>query len=451
MGLEASSGAETPASVGVAPANYQGKSCLALAVEREKSQSLAVYVGEHQNYVRKQAQWAITSIEQVERETGCLPGATSTQVAAMDVVIREPSAAKELQSRMPPGAEEYIKGGGRVSPGSTFAAANMTAPAHVAGVPSAEPLQGASSISAHVPQQTSKAQWIANETTVKYQGRSCEYLQLAMEMSVRAEASDDADVRSFALAQKKSVSEVLATRSCPSPFPFLAGRLGAKVSSIDPIKAARLSMPLAGASIEQVIAGSPASRAGLMFADVVVAVGEIKVGDDIDFLVALNKIPTGSTAVLKISRNGALGLFPVVLGPPTNAQAISPGPSVMPVKSSLKEFCYIYMTSSAYEKNPGVLSSVFQDAKANSSTGNQAATIKAFQQKVVLSQPGIWRDSKVNDALCSASSGHCLATADGMFGPKQTTTLRCFDSYDSAKAALASDGAADPTAKIIPH
>ncbi|WP_083743188.1 PDZ domain-containing protein [Pseudomonas sp. KK4] len=316
MGQEASSGTETPESVGMAPANYRGRSCLALAVEREKSQDLAVYVGEHQNYVRKHAQWAVTSIEQVERETGCLPGATSTQVAAMDVVIREPSAAKELQSRMPPGADEYIKGGGRVSPGSTFAAPNKTAAAQVAGVPSAEPLQGASSISAQVPQQTSKAQWIANETAAKYQGRSCEYLQLAMAVSVRAEASTDTDVRSLASAKKKSVGEVLATRSCPAPVPFLAGRLGAKVSPIDPIKAARLGMPLAGASVEQVIPGSSASRAGLMFADVVVAVDDINVGDDVDFLVALNKIPTGSTVVLKISRNGAFGFLPVVLGQP---------------------------------------------------------------------------------------------------------------------------------------
>jgi len=273
MGLDASYDAETPESVGMAPANYRGRSCSDLAYERERANSTLNFNpgnGKDYSYAHKHFRWQVASISQVEMEQGC-PSVAPTEAIPPSPVKGVPLSAAER---------------GSVSP--------------TTGLP-----------------QTSISQWLVKETVEKYQDRSCEYLQMALSMSVRAEATADADARSLAAAQKKAVGEVLATRSCPPPVPFLSGRLGAKISAVDPIKAARLGMPLSGASIEQVTPGSSASRVGLMFADVVVAVGETRVGDDIDFLVALNKIPTGSTVVLKVWRNGAYGLFPAVLGQPT--------------------------------------------------------------------------------------------------------------------------------------
>lgn len=88
---------ETPESLGIAPVNYRGKICLELAIDRNNAQTLVDHTGEHQDYVRRQGIWAKSSVEQVERETGCLPGTTTQQAGAVDYVLKHPQALEELK------------------------------------------------------------------------------------------------------------------------------------------------------------------------------------------------------------------------------------------------------------------------------------------------------------------------------------------------------------------
>ncbi|WP_339526875.1 PDZ domain-containing protein [Pseudomonas sp. EA_35y_Pfl2_R111] len=447
MVADAYTSAETPESLGIAPANYRGKSCLELAVDRENAEYLSNHIGEYQDYVQKQGRWAKASVEQVERETGCLPGTTGQQAGVIDYVLKHPESLKELELKLPPGGLEYIKAGGKL-PANTSSTPTISPVPPPASAPQTVGSRWGATTPEGLP-QTSLDQWIAKETPENYQGRSCEYLQRAFALSESMEASAEIEVRTWGASKKRVISGVLAGRECPAFSPPIGGRLGAVIGPIDPIKAARLGMPFTGSSIEQVVPSSPAEHAGLKFADVVVAVGTTPISDHIELLIALSKISPGSTALLKVWRKGAYVNVPVMLGSPAISQADLQSATAKSVASGLKEYCYIYMASDAYEVNPDVLSLVFQDSQANGSQGSQVATIKKFHQKVAQMQPGVWRDYKVNDLLCHSSSGHCSVTASGMFGPKQTTTLRCFDSLDAATSALSSDRSADPTAKVI--
>lgn len=311
---EVSLESETPESVNLAPANFRGKTCLELAVERKNADILISHTGENADYVQKHGRWTFASVEQVEQEQGCMAGTTVDQAGAIDYILKHPESLKELESDLPPGGLEYIKAGGKL-PASTYAAQ----PAATASLPASAPqptanLQGSTSESG-LP-QTSLAQLIAKETPEVYHGKSCDYLNMAL---IRSEQLG-AEFRRLADSKKKVINQALSGRACPPPSPFLPGRVGAAISSMDPIKAARLGMPLEGASIEKVSPGGPADRAGLQFADVIVKVDGAPVRDDIDFLVGINKIPTGSSTLLQIFRKGAYANVSLVLGPPVAVQ-----------------------------------------------------------------------------------------------------------------------------------
>lgn len=93
---------ETPESLGETPANYRGKSCLELAVARERHMISVNHMGDHAAYVQQVGRWGVAAVQQVEREQGCLAGATSTQVAQIEYVKKHPESAKEFN--LPPGA-----------------------------------------------------------------------------------------------------------------------------------------------------------------------------------------------------------------------------------------------------------------------------------------------------------------------------------------------------------
>jgi hypothetical protein len=311
---EASLDSETPESVNLAPANFRGRTCLELAVDRKNAGILLSDTGEHADYVQKHGRWTQSSVEQVEQEQGCMPGTTVNQAGAIDYILQHPESLKELQADLPPGGLEYIKAGGKLPPG-----ANAARPAATASVATNAPQPTANfqvSTSASGLPQTSMAQWIAKETPEIYRGKSCDYLNMAL---IRSEHLGAA-YPGLADSKKKAITQALSGRDCPQPSPFLPGRVGVAISSMDPIKAARLGMPLEGASIEKVTPGSPADRAGLQFADVVVKVDGAPVSDDIDFLVGINKIPTGSATSLQIFRKGAYTNVSLVVGPPVAVQ-----------------------------------------------------------------------------------------------------------------------------------
>ncbi|MGE8467484.1 MAG: PDZ domain-containing protein [Pseudomonas putida] len=311
---QASLDSETPESVSLAPANFRGKTCLELAVDRQNAGILLSNTGEHADYVQKHGRWTHASVEQVEQEQGCMPGTTVNQAGAIDYILQHPESLKELQADLPPGGLEYIKAGGKL-PAGAYAAA----PTATASVPASAPQPTAhfqGSTSERGSSQTSLAQWVAKETPEAYHGKSCDYLNVALIRSAQL----GPEFRDLADSKKKAIDHALSGRDCPAPSPFLPGRVGAAISSMDPIKAARLGMPLEGASIEKISPGGPAERAGLQFADVIVKVDGVPVRDDIDFLVGINKVPTGSATLLQIFRKGAYANVSLVLGPPVVVQ-----------------------------------------------------------------------------------------------------------------------------------
>lgn len=165
--------------------------------------------------------------------------------------------------------------------------------------------------------QTSLAQWVAAETPARYQGRSCDYLQQALARSKQLEAASEVSTQAWGASKRVAVRQVLDGKNCPAWTSNGSGRTGAYISPLDPIKAPQLGMPVHGASVEGVVPGGNAERAGLKFADVVVAVDSAPVADEIEYLVAVGKMPTGSTAQLKVWRQGAFVNVPVVVGAPT--------------------------------------------------------------------------------------------------------------------------------------
>lgn len=96
---------ETPESTGKAPANYRGHTCSHLASEREWAIKLINYDGGDRGdreYLAKQGRWQLSSVEQVEREQGCLAGTTSRQAGEIDYVMKHPESASQFN--LPPGA-----------------------------------------------------------------------------------------------------------------------------------------------------------------------------------------------------------------------------------------------------------------------------------------------------------------------------------------------------------
>lgn len=169
--------------------------------------------------------------------------------------------------------------------------------------------------------QTSLAQSAAEERPSAYQGRSCDYLQQALAVSRAMEASTMPEAQALGAYKRVAVRQVLDSRDCPAWNSSGLGRSGASISPMDPIKASRLNMPTQGTSMEVIKPGGNAERAGLKFADVVVAVGTTPVNDHIDYLVAIGAMPTGSIAQLKVWRRGSFLYLPLVVGPPLPSPA----------------------------------------------------------------------------------------------------------------------------------
>ena len=315
---EASFASETPESVGLAPANFRGQTCLQLALNRERADSEILYIGEHADYVQKQGRWRLASVQQVEQEQGCLAGITSSQAAAVEYVAKHPEAAKELESKLPPAARSR-------SSDAAGASAKSLSPAVTADQPKASTVTspptfasgyGSTSLVSGLP-QTSLAQWIAQETPEKYKGKSCEYLRQAQARSGELLAVNTPETQALGASKKTAIDQALNGRDCPPLVTAGRGRIGVTIGSLDPVKATRLGMPLKGTSIEKVAPGGNAEKAGLRFADVIVSIDTTSVGDDIDFLVAMGKVSIGSNVLLKVWRKDAFIDVPVLVGPPT--------------------------------------------------------------------------------------------------------------------------------------
>lgn len=176
--------------------------------------------------------------------------------------------------------------------------------------------------------QSTLAQWVARETPEKYQGRSCDYLNQALFLSRQYEANADIGAQAWGASKRVAVKQALEGKNCPPWTTNGSGRTGVRISEMDPIKAPLLNMPAQGASVEGLVPGGNGERAGLRFADVIVAVDDAPVMDAVDYTTNIGQKPTGSTALLKVWRSNAFITVPVVVGPPlTPPVAVASKPS----------------------------------------------------------------------------------------------------------------------------
>jgi membrane-associated protease RseP (regulator of RpoE activity) len=162
-------------------------------------------------------------------------------------------------------------------------------------------------------QGSSLEEFLARETVAKYQGRSCDYLQLSLADADSLIASTGPIAPQVGRAQKSAVTESLKDRNCPTLSP-LAGRIGASIDTIDPVKAPQLKLPTAGVWINSVSPGSNAEKAGLSRGDVVVAINDNPIKDTADFRLAIGQSAIGSTARLKVWHAQKFYDAPVLIG-----------------------------------------------------------------------------------------------------------------------------------------
>lgn len=229
---------------------------------------------------------ALSAAEQVAAEKGCkLPGesvAATPAAAAPAPVERDPASFAAVLANPP-------AGWGPVSPKGT--------------------------------RQMSLAQWVARETPERYQGRSCDYLSQSLAITRRYEASAEPGSQAWGASKRVAVKKALEGRNCPEWTADGMGRTGLRISDVDPIKAPLLGMPPEGASVEGLIPGSNGERAGMQFADIIVAVDSAPVADAADFLSNIGRKATGSTSVLKVWRRNTFITVPVLVGPPLTPPA----------------------------------------------------------------------------------------------------------------------------------
>lgn len=249
------------------------------------------------------------------------------------------------------------------------------------------------------------------------------------------------------LAPVAGTATAAASPASASPASLLDMQLGAV--SADYAKA--VGLPEAkGAWVIELTKGGQAERAGIKPLDVIIEVSGQEIGSPQDLAAIGAKMRKGYSAPVVVWRDRAKKELKVVLNNGALAAggnaAPAAGSAVAPVTAAAqREFCYLYLSSDDYKKNPDVLSTVFSDPAANQSSQAQISVLKAFAAKVGQQQPGIWRDFNYRADQCYTSTGVCWAAT----GSKQSMMLRCFDTHGEATAKRSADESADPTATTI--
>ncbi|AUO47031.1 PDZ domain-containing protein [Pseudomonas ogarae] len=126
---------------------------------------------------------------------------------------------------------------------------------------------------------------------------------------------ENPEVQKWAQKAKAVVSQVLVDNHC-GPASWVGGRVGGVISTIDPIKAPRLKLPLTGVWVEKSLPGGSLEKAGILRGDTIVAVNDIPVADASEFFVILLKQPIGSTIRVKFWRVRTFMELPVVVAAP---------------------------------------------------------------------------------------------------------------------------------------
>lgn len=164
---------------------------------------------------------------------------------------------------------------------------------------------------------------IRNETAERYRARNCYVMQLDHVQVADYHVSPNPLVRQYGDARNTAIQQAWKDKGC-SPAYVPLGRVGATILTVDPAKARMQGLPGSGVVILSTAAGSPASQAGLMARDVVVAIGEQPIADDDDYIEKVLGTAPGTTLAMKVWRNGGFLNIPVVLGSAVPAQSALP-------------------------------------------------------------------------------------------------------------------------------
>ena len=442
----ASNASQTPESVGITTSSWRGKSCKDLAfsydymadVQRKTAASGDAHMA-------KVHGWQMDAIQQVRNEQGCMTadGATSTALPARSTVYGYCFAATSERQYVTP---VFTYGDYFTDSGAAESAAFNAMLGSTYGVGAN---QGACAMEDTQAKAQAAVERLASLTNLQL---SRDTLRLSWTPPAIAKAPAAAAVTaSLAPTAKPAAS----TRQA-------AGDLGLTLESPSPelVKALGLEDGK-GAWVVSVTPGSPAAKAGLKPMDVILDVAGQMVSVPADVQAIAGKMRAGYQAPLSVWRERSEKSLTLSIpsglktsATPATTPATSPvvataAPSPIVTAPARLEYCYLYLTSSDYHKDPDVLSPVFRDASVNTSAQQQMAAMKAFAGKVNRQQSGVWQDFAYNAAQCNTSSGVCFAAAKPVFGPAQSIMLRCFASAAEADMKRSADETADPTATTI--
>ncbi|MHA6787637.1 PDZ domain-containing protein [Pseudomonas bijieensis] len=287
---------------------------------------------------------------------------------------------------------------------------------------------------------------VTRETPDRYRSKSCEYIEMSLSEVPMYQASAEPIMKQVATARKEAASQVWLEKSC-QPANLPRGRIGASIDTIDPKRAMALSQPPAGVVVLATVPGSGAQQAGIVPQDVIVAVDDRLIADSIDFRVAVAKAPIGSRVNLKVWRNNAFSIVPVLVGP--GGTQVSMTPTVMAngataVIPAAAMYCTaVLSTQHTYGAS---VSPVKLIAGAAS---DMQPSLKSYIAKVKQEQPGVWGDFKLNSAVCAPGAVVCMAEAKGPTGKTQNAFEFCHATQAKADAELAQMRQGDPKAVLV--
>ncbi|QKS85404.1 PDZ domain-containing protein [Pseudomonas bijieensis] len=287
---------------------------------------------------------------------------------------------------------------------------------------------------------------VTRETPDRYRSKSCEYIEMSLSEVPMYQASAEPIMKQVATARKEAASQVWLEKGCQlanSP----RGKIGASIDTIDPKRAMALAQPPAGVVVLATVPGSGAQQAGIVPQDVIVAVDDRPIADSIDFRVAVAKASIGSRVSLKVWRNNAFSVVPVLVGPGGTQVSMTPTVMANGVAAAIPAnamYCTAVLTTQ--HTYGAAVSPVKLIAGV---TSDMQPSLKSYIAKVKQEQPGVWGDFKLNSAVCAPGAVVCMAEAKGPTGKTQNAFEFCHATQAKADAELAQMRQGDPKAVLV--
>jgi hypothetical protein len=287
---------------------------------------------------------------------------------------------------------------------------------------------------------------VTRETPDRYRSKSCEYIEMSLGEVPMYQASAEPIMKQVATARKEAASQVWLEKGCQlANLP--RGKIGASIDTIDPKRAMALAQPPAGVVVLATVPGSGAQQAGIVPQDVIVAVDDRPIADSIDFRVAVAKASIGSRVSLKVWRNNAFSVVPVLVGPGGTQVSMTPTVMANGVAAAIPAnamYCTAVLTTQ--HTYGAAVSPVKLIAGV---TSDMQPSLKSYIAKVKQEQPGVWGDFKLNSAVCAPGAVVCMAEAKGPTGKTQNAFEFCHATQAKADAELAQMRQGDPKAVLV--